>query len=177
MKRVALVSIAVGFLAGLLATNSPAAAEQTMFPPSNACQWTDDAMVPANYGWIDYEGSASAGAQISCGLPEQNDVSSSSTDDITVWATDNNAGSLMQHSLYCNQYSSNYSGSVTYNESTKFLCSTSGGCASFPASWTGSGYLEFVNVDKASYGWNNLWCTLPADSGTASRLKGIWQVA
>ena len=80
----------------------------------------------------------------------------------------------MEGNVYCNVYTCNTSGSVCYDENTRFG-NASGGTTASGGTFVGDGFITFQNFDEPAFGIPNVTCAIPADNGGAeSMLKAFY---
>jgi hypothetical protein len=170
-----LFALGLGVLLGAVAGGTTAASADAVYTAAGACQWSNsEDFRPEFEGPVKYFGTSGVEHRVSCDLPRPGDVTATTTDDVLVYYTDNNAGTLMQDSVYCNVYTCALSGSTCYNESTRYSCSTSGGCLTAPGSYTGAGNLFFTDLNRPAFYTTNVTCAVPVDTGPESSVNRFW---
>lgn len=158
--------LVAGFGFGIAAGAVPVAAD-TFYSASGACSYSasiDD--FRNNFdGDLDFNGTTGIEHRLSCGLIRPN-AAASTTDDLNVYFEDRNAGTNMEDNVICSVRNCNPTGSTCTTESTLFG-NGFGGTPTSGGTYTGVGFTQFTNLDRAANSTTVLSCAIPNRVGAA----------
>ncbi|WP_437317417.1 hypothetical protein [Sorangium sp. So ce385] len=154
------LSLATAAAAMVALTSVPASAGDESFAPAAACSPEDGSMVLQYdpYGAVKNM-HTTVHAWVTCAVGQDNSLDTN--DDLWVYYEDKGLVSGAAGDFLCTAYEVADDWSTVVWADTKYGCSTAGGCASSPGSWTGAGYVRINDISHGGTYFTSVSCSIP----------------